>query len=155
MSKFLSAALGLTGALAGTAVKGLTLSKQSKELNKQLDDLDSWYKRSRSEDLVDSSQVKNVLRDQKEQQTINNKELTSKIAKGSLTPEKEVALASAGNVNWGDNIAAISRNDTARQQQVESDYVRQANAIYNNIYSNNNSMVGTANEFAGYIYHAF
>lgn len=137
MINLVSAAIGLTGAIASNISNSKSRSKQNNILNKKLDELDSWYKQSRSEDLVDSSQMKKIVREQQEQQNIQNKEMANSISKGNLTPEKEIALASTNNINWANNISEISAKDSARREQVENIYKLKADEIYENIYSIN------------------
>lgn len=137
-------AISAVGAIASGTAKSVQLSKQKNLLNKQLSELGTWYERNRSVDLLDNTEIKESIREQSKIQKQQNRELSANISKGGLSPEREVALASSKNLNWGEQLSKIAKNDSQNKKEVESTYRNNANNIYNSINGINNGIVNNA-----------
>lgn len=135
MISLIMTALGIAGATASGVINSKQLSRQRDSLNNQLGELSSWYNQHRSEDILDNSQVKTMVKQQMTEEKKRNETLANTVSKGSITPEKQVALASANNINWGEQISKVAQQDFDYKQQVERAYRTNANEIQNNIYA--------------------
>ena len=154
MLPIILAAVAVAGTIAGGVSQASSSKKQSDMLRSQMNELNSWYTRNRSEDLLDNSSIKNTVREFHNIEQTNNEELANKVSSNSITAEQQVAMSSANNLKWGNSIADVAAKDSEHKQNIEIDYRNRANEIYDNIGSANLSKTGTVNNVASGLYDA-
>ena len=152
MVSLILAAVGVATSIASAAVQGSKANKQSNMIDKQINELNDWYTRNRSEDLLDSSSVKNSVREFQNIEQSNNKELSNQISSGGLTAEQQVATASANNQAWGNTIAEIAAKDSEHKQNIEDEYINRSNQLYNNSSNVNKGITTSINNSINGIY---
>lgn len=124
------AVAGLIGTVVGGALKGSAVNKQIKNLELQKKEVDKWYKQSRNEDLLDTSDLRASLDVVRKSKDKESEALNNEFIRSGATTEQKVAKASKINSAFGDTISKIALKDSQYRNGIEDQYVKLLNDIY-------------------------
>lgn len=124
------AVAGLVGTVVGGALKGSAANKQIKELELQKKEIDKWYKQSRNQDLLDTTDLRASLDVVRKAKDKENEALNNELIRSGATTEERVSRASKVNAAFSDNLSKVALKDSEYRMDVEDQYIKLINDIY-------------------------
>ena len=148
-SAILGTGIGAVQAGIGAYQQGQRQRKYDKWLDGQQTNLDKWYQKENSTQMLDTSEGQSAYQGLKRLLRDNSKRVDNSLVKTGGTAESALAQKQQTNNTLADGMSQISAQGTQRKSQLQNMYMQQNNYL-RNMKANNMqaSIEGSANMMA-------